>query len=154
PKAERRERAERYIKSVGLAGFENAMVHELSGGMKQRVGIARALVTKPDVILMDEPFGALDAQTRNIMQTELLRITDKTDTTVIFVTHSVDEAVYISDRIVVLTKRPARIKEVIEISWPHPRDRSSPEFTALRKKILKMLESENIQPDGSTGAVA
>ena len=154
PKAERRERAERYIKSVGLGGFENAMVHELSGGMKQRVGIARALVTKPDVILMDEPFGALDAQTRNIMQTELLRITDKTDTTVIFVTHSVDEAVYISDRIVVLTKRPAKIKEVIEIPWPHPRDRSSPEFTALRKKILKMLESENIQPDGSTGAVA
>ncbi len=154
PKAERRERAERYIKSVGLGGFDNAMVHELSGGMKQRVGIARALVTKPDVILMDEPFGALDAQTRNIMQTELLRITDKTDTTVIFVTHSVDEAVYISDRIVVLTKRPAKIKEVIEIPWPHPRDRSSPEFTALRKKILMMLESENIQPDGSTGAVA
>lgn len=154
PKAERRERAERYIKSVGLAGFENAMIHELSGGMKQRVGIARALVTKPDVILMDEPFGALDAQTRNIMQTELLRITDKTDTTVIFVTHSVDEAVYISDRIVVLTKRPAKIKEVIDIPWPHPRDRSSQEFTALRRKILKMLESENIQPDGSTGTVA
>ncbi|MDD4119414.1 MAG: ABC transporter ATP-binding protein, partial [Candidatus Methanomethylophilaceae archaeon] len=154
PKAERRERAERYIKSVGLAGFENAMVHELSGGMKQRVGIARALVTKPDVILMDEPFGALDAQTRNIMQTELLRITDKTDTTVIFVTHSVDEAVYISDRIVVLTKRPAKIKEVIDIPWTHPRDRSSQEFTALRRKILKMLESENIQPDGSTGTVA
>lgn len=154
PKAERRERAERYIKSVGLEGFENAMVHELSGGMKQRVGIARALVTKPDVILMDEPFGALDAQTRNIMQTELLKITEKTDTTVIFVTHSVDEAVYISDRIVVLTKRPASIKEVIDIPWPHPRDRSSPEFTALRRRILKMLESENIQPDGSAGAIA
>ncbi|NLN72265.1 MAG: ABC transporter ATP-binding protein [Thermoplasmatales archaeon] len=154
PKAERRERAERYIKSVGLEGFENAMVHELSGGMKQRVGIARALVTKPNVILMDEPFGALDAQTRNIMQTELLRITEKTDTTVIFVTHSVDEAVYISDRIVVLTKRPASIKEVIDIPWPHPRDRSSPEFTALRRRILKMLESENIQPDGKEGSIA
>lgn len=152
PKEERRERAERYLKSVGLSGFENARIHELSGGMKQRVGIARAMVTKPAVILMDEPFGALDAQTRNIMQTELLKITEKTDTTVIFVTHSVDEAVYISDRIVVLTKRPARIKEIIDIPWPQPRDRASPEFTALRKRILKMLESENIQPDGTTGA--
>ena len=112
--------------------------------MKQRVGIARALVNKPDVLLMDEPFGALDAQTRNIMQAELIKILDKTDQTIIFITHSVDEAVYLSDRIIVLTKRPATIKEIVEVPWPRPRDRASPEFTALRKHILDELEKENV----------
>ncbi|MDR1690713.1 MAG: ABC transporter ATP-binding protein [Candidatus Methanoplasma sp.] len=144
PKEERRARAEKYIKLAGLEKFIDARVHELSGGMKQRVGIARALVGHPDVILMDEPFGALDAQTRNIMQVQLLNILDKTDQTIIFVTHSVDEAVFLSDRIVVLTKRPAKIKEVIEIPWPRPRDRATPEFTALRKRILTELEEENV----------
>ncbi len=144
PKEERRERAEKYIDIVGLDNFADARINELSGGMKQRVGIARALVTKPDVLLMDEPFGALDAQTRNIMQAGLIRILDKTDQTIIFVTHSVDEAVYLSDRIVVLTKRPATIKEVVEIDWPRPRDRASPEFTALRRHILDELEKENV----------
>lgn len=144
PKEERRARAERYIKAVGLGGFEEHRVHELSGGMKQRVGIARALVTKPDVILMDEPFGALDAQTRNIMQGELLNILDKTDTTIIFVTHSVDEAVYLSDRIVVLTKRPARIKDILDVNIQRPRDRASPEFIRLRKHILDELNPENV----------
>lgn len=144
PKEERRERAEKYIKLAGLEKFIDSRVHELSGGMKQRVGIARALVGHPDVILMDEPFGALDAQTRNIMQVQLLNIIDKTDQTIVFVTHSVDEAVFLSDRIVVLTKRPAKIKEVIEIPWPRPRDRASPEFTALRKRILTELEEENV----------
>ena len=144
PKEERRARAERYIKAVGLGGFEEHRVHELSGGMKQRVGIARAMVTKPDVILMDEPFGALDAQTRNIMQGELLNILDKTDTTIIFVTHSVDEAVYLSDRIVVLTKRPARIKDILDVNIQRPRDRASPEFIRLRKHILDELNPENV----------
>jgi NitT/TauT family transport system ATP-binding protein len=144
PKEERRERAEKYIKLAGLEKFIDARVHELSGGMKQRVGIARALVGRPDVILMDEPFGALDAQTRNIMQVQLLKILDRTDQTIVFVTHSVDEAVFLSDRIVVLTKRPATIKEIIDIPWPRPRDRSDPEFTALRKKILADLEKENV----------
>ncbi len=144
PKEERRERAERYIKLAGLENFIDSRVHELSGGMKQRVGIARALVGHPEVILMDEPFGALDAQTRNIMQVQLLNILDKTDQTIVFVTHSVDEAVFLSDRIVVLTKRPARIKEIIEIPWPRPRDRADPEFTALRKRILTELEEENV----------
>ena len=143
-KEERRERAEKYLKIVGLEQFANSRVHELSGGMKQRVALARALVTNPDVILMDEPFGALDAQTRNIMQAGLLRILDKTDQTIIFITHSVDEAVFLSDRIVVLTKRPAKIKEVISIDWPRPRDRASPEFVALRKRILDELEKENV----------
>jgi NitT/TauT family transport system ATP-binding protein len=144
PKEERCERAEKYIKLAGLEKFIDARVHELSGGMKQRVGIARALVGHPDVILMDEPFGALDAQTRNIMQVQLLKILDKTDQTIVFVTHSVDEAVFLSDRIVVLTKRPASIKEIIDIPWPRPRDRADPEFTALRKKILTELEEENV----------
>lgn len=144
PKEERRERADKYLKIVGLERFADARIHELSGGMKQRVAIARALVTNPDVILMDEPFGALDAQTRNLMQAGLLKILDKTDQTIIFITHSVDEAVYLSDRIVVLTKRPARIKEVISIDWARPRDRASPEFTALRKRILAELENENV----------
>ncbi len=144
PKEERRERTDKYLKIVGLEKFADSRIHELSGGMKQRVAIARALVTNPDVILMDEPFGALDAQTRNLMQAGLLKILDKTDQTIIFITHSVDEAVYLSDRVVVLTKRPARIKEVISIEWPRPRDRASPEFTALRKRILEELESENV----------
>ena len=129
-KEERRERADKYLKIVGLEKFADHRVHELSGGMKQRVAIARAMVTNPDVILMDEPFGALDLE--------------KTDQTIIFITHSVDEAVYLSDRIVVLTKRPAKIKEVIQIDWPRPRDRASVEFTALRKRILEELEKENV----------
>ena len=144
PKEERRERAERYITLAGLDKFIDARVHELSGGMKQRVGIARALVGHPDVILMDEPFGALDAQTRNIMQVQLLKILEKTDQTIVFVTHSVDEAVFLSDSIVVLTKRPAKIKETIDIPWPRPRDRADQEFTALRKRILTELEKENV----------
>ena len=141
---QRRERADKYLKIVGLEKFADHRVHELSGGMKQRVALARALVTNPDVILMDEPFGALDAQTRNLMQAGLLKILDKTDQTIIFITHSVDEAVFLSDRIVILTKRPAKIKEVVEIDWPRPRDRASPEFTALRKRILEELEKENV----------
>ena len=144
PKEERRERAEKYIKLAGLENFIDSRVSELSGGMKQRVGIARALVGHPEVILMDEPFGALDAQTRNIMQVQLLKILEKTDQTIVFVTHSVDEAVFLSDRVVVLTKRPAKIKEIYEIPWPRPRDRATPEFTALRKKILTDLEKENV----------
>ena len=147
PKEERHEKAKAFLAMVGLEKFENAKINELSGGMKQRVGIARAMVNHPDVLLMDEPFGALDAQTRNIMQEMLIKILDQTDQTIIFVTHSVDEAVFLSDRIVVLTKRPAKIKEVIEIPWPRPRDRASPEFTALRKRILQELENENVMED-------
>ena len=144
PKEERKARAEKYLEIVGLQDFADSSINELSGGMKQRVGIARALVNNPDVILMDEPFGALDAQTRNIMQAGLVRILEKTDQTIIFITHSVDEAVFLSDRIVILTKRPAKIKEIVEIPWPRPRDRASPEFTALRKRILEELEKENV----------
>ena len=144
PKEERIERVNKALELVGLTNFADAKINELSGGMKQRVGIARAIITNPDVLLMDEPFGALDAQTRNIMQGALLKILDHTDQTIVFITHSVDEAVFLSDRIVILTKRPASIKEIIDIPWSHPRDRASPEFTALRKRILEELEKENV----------
>lgn len=144
PKEERRQKADEYIELVGLGEFKNARIHELSGGMKQRVGIARALINNPDVILMDEPFGALDAQTRNIMQAQLVKILDKTGTTIIFITHSVDEALFLSDRVVVLSPRPSKIKEIIDLDWPRPRDRSAPEFTALRKRILDELEKLNL----------
>ena len=144
PKEECEERAMRYIKAVGLEKFADSRIHELSGGMKQRVGIARAMVMHPAVILMDEPFGALDAQTRNIMQEQLNKIITHSERTIIFVTHSVDEALYLSDRVVVLTKRPSTIYKVIDIPWERPRDRASPEFTALRKKILEYLEMQNV----------
>ena len=144
PKAERRERAMRYIKAVGLEKFANSRIHELSGGMKQRVGIARAMVMHPAVILMDEPFGALDAQTRNIMQDMLVKIIQHSDRTILFVTHSVDEALYLSDRIVVLSKRPSTIYKIIDIPWERPRDRTEAEFTHLRKRILSYLEDQNV----------
>ncbi len=147
PKEERRERAERYIKAVGRETVANARIHALSGGMKQRVGIARALVMHPAVILMDEPFGALDAQTRNIMQEQLTKIIQHSERTIIFVTHSVDEALFLSDRVVVLTKRPSTIYKVIDVPWDRPRDRASPEFTALRKQILTYLEQQNVMDD-------
>jgi len=139
---EREKIAQKYIDLVGLRGFENSHPYELSGGMKQRVGIARALANEPKVLLMDEPFGALDAQTRNLMQKELLRIWKETKKTVIFITHSVDEACYLADRIVVMTSRPGTIKEIFDIEWERPRDRASVEFATLRKKILAELERE------------
>jgi len=141
PDEERTRISQKYIDLVGLDGFENAHPHELSGGMKQRVGIARALANEPAILLMDEPFGSLDAQTRNLMQKELLHIWEETKKTVIFITHSVDEAVFLSDRIVVMTARPSSIGEIYEIKWERPRDRASPEFALLRKKILDQLES-------------
>ncbi len=144
PKAERRERALRYIKAVGLEKFAYSRIHELSGGMKQRVGIARAMVMHPAVILMDEPFGALDAQTRNIMQEMLVKIVEHSARTILFVTHSVDEALYLSDKIVVLSKRPSSIYKVIDVPWDRPRDRTNPEFTQMRKNILAYLEEQNV----------
>ncbi len=131
-----------YIDLVGLKGFDNHFPHELSGGMKQRVGIARAYANKPKLLLMDEPFGALDAQTRNIMQAELLRIWEKEHISVLFVTHSVDEAVYIADRVVVMSARPGTVKEIFDINLPRPRVRTGPEANTLRDLILKSLGSE------------
>ncbi|HEY3420234.1 MAG TPA: ABC transporter ATP-binding protein [Methanomassiliicoccales archaeon] len=139
---EREKISQRFIDLVGLNGFEKYHPYQLSGGMKQRVGIARALANEPTILLMDEPFGALDAQTRNLMQKELLRIWKETKKTVVFITHSVDEAVYLADRIVVLTTRPSKIKEIFEIKTEKPRDRADIDFASLRKRILAELEQE------------
>ena len=142
PKDKRREIALEFIDLVNLEGFEDAYPKELSGGMKQRVGIARALANDPDVLLMDEPFGSLDAQTRNIMQRELLRIWQKRSKTVIFVTHSVDEALFLSDRVIVLTARPATVKKDFVIDLPRPRDRAGEDFAKMRHAILAEVEDE------------
>jgi NitT/TauT family transport system ATP-binding protein len=142
PKVERYDRSRGYLQMVGLEKFEERYPHELSGGMKQRVAIARALVNSPRALLMDEPFGALDAQTRNIMQSELLRIWQEEKKIVIFVTHSVDEAIYLGDRIVIMSARPGRIKDIIKIDLPRPRNRTSPEVNAIRDRILCDLRSE------------
>lgn len=150
PADERHKISDKYIDLVGLKGFENSHPYELSGGMKQRVGIARALANDPSILLMDEPFGALDAQTRNQMQKELLRIWKETKKTVLFITHSVDEAVFLADRVVVLTARPSHIKEIFAIDEDRPRDRAAPAFLALRKKILMELEQESVQPPKTT----
>jgi len=142
PLDEQKRLGRQYLKMVGLESFEIRYPHELSGGMKQRVAIARALVNNPRAILMDEPFGALDAQTRNIMQSELLRIWEEEKKTVIFVTHSVDEAIYLADTIVIMSARPGRIKDVIEIPIPRPRSRTSSEVNQIRDRILCDLRSE------------
>jgi NitT/TauT family transport system ATP-binding protein len=142
PKEKRVERSRQYIKMVGLERFEQRYPHELSGGMKQRVAIARALVNDPKALLMDEPFGALDAQTRNIMQSELLRIWEEEKKTVIFVTHSVDEAIYLADRIVIMSARPGRIKDVIRVNIPRPRMRTCQDVNTVRARILDDLKSE------------
>ena len=136
------EEAMKYIKLVGLEGFEGAYPHELSGGMRQRAALARALACNPDVLLMDEPLSALDAQTRNYMQGELMRIWMETKKTMVMVTHSVEEAVYLGDRVVVLTARPAKVKSVVEVELERPRDRFAPKFIDLRAKILEMLREE------------
>ncbi|WP_456472264.1 ABC transporter ATP-binding protein [Methanocaldococcus sp.] len=142
PKKEREEIAKKFIEMVGLKGFENAYPHQLSGGMQQRVAIARTLANDPEVVLMDEPFAALDAQTRAILQNELLKIWEKDKKTVFFVTHSIDEAIYLSDRVAIMTARPGRIKDIIEIDLERPRDKNSVEFLEYRKKIVNILKEE------------
>lgn len=137
-----KEISDRYIDLVGLTGFEDAHPRELSGGMKQRVGIARALANDPSILLMDEPFGSIDAQTRNLMQKELLRIWQSSKKTVMFVTHSVEEAVFLADKIVIMTARPGKVREVISVPLARPRDRTSQEFIRIRAKVLAELEEE------------
>lgn len=134
-KQERRKKAENYIKMVGLEGFENSYPAELSGGMKQRVGIARAYTADPEILLMDEPFGALDAQTRFVMEQEIVRIWEKEKRTVIFVTNNIEEACYLGDRIVLFSECPAKVKEVYINHLPRPRDVVSSEFLKLRTCI-------------------
>ena len=145
-KSEREAAADQYLELVGLRGFEGHYPHELSGGMQQRVGIARALMRQPILLLMDEPFGALDAQTREQLQEDFLKIWASLKTTVLFVTHSIDESLVVSDRVVVFTQRPGRIKRIIESPVAGDRMdsdvRSNPEFVTARAEIRAMLRSE------------
>lgn len=142
---EKREKiAESYLDLVGLREFGKNYPYELSGGMRQRVAVARALAIDPSVLLMDEPFGALDAQTRNMLQIEILKIWEKTQKTVLFVTHSVDEAVFLADRIMVLTSRPGTIKDIVPIDLPRPRDRTSPDFAKIRRYVLGLIDEHLI----------
>lgn len=138
-RAEREQRIRHYIEMVGLQGFEKAYPAELSGGMKQRLEVARALAVNPDMLFLDEPFGALDSITRLIMRGELLRIWETERKTIIFVTHDIDEAVQLADRVVVLSARPARIQQIVHIDIAHPRDISSPRYLELRDGIFKQI---------------
>lgn len=141
-KQERYRIAKEYIELVGLKGFENSYPYELSGGMKQRVAIARAIAPEPSILLMDEPFGSVDAQTRNALQEELLEIWQRTKKTIVFVTHSVDEAVYLADRVAVMTARPGTLIKCAGIDIPRPRKRTSVEANEFREKLLMWLSLE------------
>lgn len=136
----RREKAKYYIDLVGLSGFENSYPNQLSGGMKQRVGIARAYCNEPDVLFMDEPFSALDAQTRYLMQEEIMRIWEHEKRTVIFVTNNIEEALYLADRIILFTNCPATIKKEYQINLPRPRDYTSDAFLKLRDEITQNMD--------------
>ncbi|MFJ9800989.1 ABC transporter ATP-binding protein [Streptomyces wuyuanensis] len=146
PRRERAARAREFLDLVGLIGFENRHPHELSGGMRQRVAIARSLAYDPDVLLMDEPFAALDAQTRESLQDELLRIWQRTGKTVVFITHGIDEAVYLGQRVAVMTSRPGRIKQIVPVALDSRTAtddlRSSPEFARHRHEIWSLLHDE------------
>jgi NitT/TauT family transport system ATP-binding protein len=151
------ERAERLLATVGLSGFEQRWPSQLSGGMRQRVNLARALAVDPAVLLMDEPFSALDAQTREIMQTELLRIWELGRKTVLFITHQIDEAIFLADRVVVLGRRPGRVKEVVAVPFGRPRDlkiKRDPAFVELVDHIWSLIESDvrdSVKEDAALG---
>jgi NitT/TauT family transport system ATP-binding protein len=145
PAAEARPRAARFIDMVGLSGFEHHYPYELSGGMQQRVNLARALVMDPKILLMDEPFASLDAQTREVMQEELLRIWAQAKKTVLFITHQIDEAIYLSDRVVVFSGRPGKVKETIAIDMERPRSlgvKRQPRFHAIEDRIWSLIEED------------
>jgi NitT/TauT family transport system ATP-binding protein len=145
-KAERTARATELLELVGLAHAADQFPHQLSGGMQQRIGLARALAIDPKILLMDEPFSALDAQTREVLQAELLRIQAETHKTTLFVTHDLDEAIYLSNRIVVLAAKPGRVKRIIDVPFPHPRPelpelRGDPEFQEIRSVIWELIRN-------------
>ena len=146
PAAERADQAKKYIELVGLKGFETALPKQLSGGMKQRVAIARTLANEPEVLLMDEPFGARDAQTRVVMQELLADISRRTGTTILFITHDIDEAVLLGERVYVMSRRPGTVRDVIEVDIPGERSHNSlvlPEFLETKKQIMDMLWQES-----------
>ncbi|WP_028224315.1 ABC transporter ATP-binding protein [Paraburkholderia ferrariae] len=149
---QKQEAVAEHIALVGLEGFENAYPHQLSGGMAQRVAIARGLVNRPRVLLLDEPFGALDALTRGRLQNELQRIWERERITMILVTHDVDEAVYLGERVVTMAPRPGRIRRIVEVALPRPRERSDPRFVALRDAILADFTGETAGSDGAPPA--
>ena len=136
---QQRGEVDEFLKLVGLEAFASAFPHQLSGGMAQRVALARALVNHPKVLLLDEPLGALDAFTRMRMQDEVVRLWQARGTTMLLVTHDIDEAIYMSDRIVIMTPRPGRVERVIDVDLPRPRERNDPAFLAMRARILEML---------------
>jgi NitT/TauT family transport system ATP-binding protein len=144
-KKERAETSQHYLDLVGLGDYANRYPYELSGGMKQRIAIARALAYDPEVLLMDEPFAAVDEQTKDGLHIELLRIWQETNKTIVFVTHSIEEAAFLSDRVAVMTPGPGTIKEVVDINLPRPRVRTSDEFGVYRKRIWQLLQSEEEQ---------
>ncbi len=144
-----KEDVKKYIRLIGLDGFEKSYPHQISGGMAQRVAIARALINRPDALLLDEPMGALDSFTRADLQDKLLELWKQNNTTMILVTHDVDEAIYLSDRIIIMTPRPGKISEVLDVNIPRPRDRGGVEFLSLRRVILEKLHlaSTRIEPE-------
>ena len=143
PRRERLDRARAVLDLVGLAAFADRYPHQLSGGMKQRVAIARSLAYEPEVLLMDEPYAALDAQTREALQDQLLDIWRRTNTTVVFITHGIEEAIYLGQRVAVMTSRPGRIKQIVRIELPEAEDvRSTPEFAAQRHEVWQLLRDE------------
>lgn len=145
-KEQKKQLVKNMIDLVGLNGFEKALPKQLSGGMQQRVSIARALVNSPDILLLDEPFGALDALTRINTQTEVLKIWEKEKKTMILVTHDIDEAIYLSDRIIVLSSRPGEIKDIIPVEMMRPRDRGSADFIKIRQRIYKeFFKNSNLE---------
>ena len=148
PKDERAEAVREYIRLVGLEGFEKSYPSQLSGGMAQRAGIARALVNRPPVLLLDEPFGALDTFTKISLQNELKRIQRESHTTMLMVTHDIDEAVYLSDRVIVMSSRPGTIRQIIPVELSEPRNRNSYEFLEIRRRIFaQFFSSDEIQQD-------
>ncbi|HLH94425.1 MAG TPA: ABC transporter ATP-binding protein [Xanthobacteraceae bacterium] len=148
--AHKQEIVRNLIALVGLAGFERAKPHQLSGGMSQRAAIARALAPRPQVLLLDEPFGALDSLTRSRLQSEILRIWEHERITMLMVTHDVEEAVFLSDRIVIVDPRPGRIRKTIDVDLEKPRRRSDPAFVALKERVLELLSAAEPQQSGRT----